>query len=209
MENALIDSLGDVYDQVQSPGDQLQMLVKMLQPIAHKCIGMGPGNHSRRTMKKVNLDPDMLLAQLLGIPDKYLGITLAGVIKIGPRTIWRIVAHHTTGGGRSDSGKLAALLRLAETWPCENLYIGAHTHAGISDEQKRKAISVNKGTVGVRWYQRFFTGSGAALDYDGSYAEVAMMPPAVDLQVKLTLHRDTHNGGGVYTKHLDRKVIYL
>lgn len=191
MENALLHSLGDVYNQKIPPGSQLMDVVQILSPITDKCLAMVSGNHSYRTEKQAGLDPDQVLAALLGIEDRYFGISVLGRIRIGRHTNWRIVAHHTTGGGRTKGGKINALGRMAEIWPMCDLYIGAHTHFDQYFSDRIIYLELSH-SVTPRYLTRHFTGAGSTLDYENSYAHRKMMPPASMGQVVLTLGERIH-----------------
>lgn len=215
MENALINSLGDVYRQEIPPGSQLDDLCEILRPIAPLCLGMIEGNHGYRTAKQTDISPDRILAALLGIEDKFFGISIQGRIAIhhkGGSTNWTLAVHHTAGGGRTRGGKINALSRMADIWPMMDLYIGAHTHFDCYFSDRVKLIETQSGRVSVKFQTRHFTGASSTLDYDGSYAERKLMPPASLGQVILTLHRREHRhkiGPDAMTQALDREVVRI
>jgi hypothetical protein len=197
--------------------------VDLLAPIADKCLGVASGNHSARTKKIVGIDPDQLIVDLLAgrkkaadIPnfkDKYFGYSIQGVIKIGSGQ-YRIMAHHTTGGGTTPGGKLNALIKLRNVVSNAHIYIGAHTHADIATTEPVFEISNAKRGCVINKYDQHFTGSGSTLDYAKSYAHGKGYKPAATCQVVLHLgdriHTQTKRPGlGEFTLPYNREVIRL
>ena len=202
IENALRQSLGDIYAQEISPDEQVDSIVERLSPIKHLCIGMVSGNHGQRSMKQAGLDPDRHIARLLDVP--YRQYTLHARIKLSDsnNTVWSVIAHHTTGGGRTSGAKLTALKRLAELCPTADLYIGGHSHSDLSASDRYQDFPGNQGGE-ICYRIRRFSGCGSLLDYGGSYAEAKMFPPASQCQV---VH---HLGGKVgrnKIREYDRRV---
>ena len=179
-ENSLKTSVGDVYTQKYSPQKQLQGVCEILEPIAGHCLGMVAGNHGARTVRAAGIDIDNAIAANLGI--KYYTFTVAGRIQIGD-TNWRVMGHHTSGGGRTAGGKMNALVRMSEVWPAMNLYLGAHTHASLSYTDTIRRVSIHRSKAFETELIRNYSGCGSALRYAHSYAEAKMYAPASLCQV--------------------------
>lgn len=217
MENALISSVGDVYQQLMSPQDQADEVIEMLRPIAGRCIGMVSGNHGRRTWKITGMDPDMVIAHQAGI--QYRPYTLYALIRLstsGVTTHWRIMAHHTVGGGRTSGGKLNALCRMSEVSPACDLYLGGHSHSPASDEDRIITMEVpagaGRGRPVMRYLHRRFSSCGSTLDYAGSYGEARLMRPAMMCQVVHFLgakrrHKRDASLPDAYFKPYGRRVV--
>lgn len=208
-ENALATSLGDVYTQTKSPMKQIDSNVERLKPICEYCLGMCGGNHGFRSVKATGLDPDQIIAAQLRVA--YRPLTMYIAVYVG-KTVWRIMAHHTTGGGRTMGGKLNALCRLAEVAPTMDLFIGGHSHANLytttSYQDFETGNNMPNGRDVVK-LSRHFSGCGSLLEYDGSYAEAKMLAPAAQCQVVHFLGPRVHRakvGMSKFTKAFDRRV---
>ena len=197
-ENAIRGSLGAIFEQRVAPKQQLDDLCELLEPIKDQCIGMVSGNHGQRSIKETGLDHDELLCQLLGVP--YFGATLFAMLHIGglTPTTWRVMAHHTVGGGRLIGAKLNAIKRLSDMAPGQDLYIGGHGHADVAGSDRVKVTGADGEQT---WYRRQFSACGSLLDYEDSYAELKLYPPANCCQVVHMLGQDSINGKE-YTRHV-------
>ena len=202
-ENAIIGSVGAVFEQILPPKAQVKEVVRMLTPIRDQIIGAVGGNHGARSEKVTGLNPDELICWELGIP--YFGATAAGRIRVGRNTDWRIVAHHGAGGGALLGSKLNVISeKLAKIVPIADLYIAGHTHADVSGSDSRPMISIGSGKVSISRQRRHFSGTGSLLDYDDSYAERFLLPPASKVQVMHHLGTRKHTARTGAKQHLKR-----
>jgi hypothetical protein len=103
------------------------------------------------------------------------------------------VAHHGVGGGGLLGSKLNVIAeKMTKVVPIADLYIAGHTHADVAGSDSRPTISIKTGRVKIIRQRRHFSGTGALLDYDGSYAEHMLLPPASKVQVLHYLGRREH-----------------
>ena len=192
-----------------TPKQQIDAVTQILEPVKEQIIGAVGGNHSARTVRAVGIDPDELLCVNLGC--QYFGHTMAGRIQVGAAH-WKVMAHHGAGGGMLLGSKLNVVKKLAEIMPMMDLYLAGHTHADVSGTDKRRDVSINRGSVSISNHRRHFSGTGSLLDYDGSYAEAKLLPPACPAQVKHHLgdriqrHED---GPDRYEKPYLREPVYF
>jgi hypothetical protein len=190
-ENAIVGSVGAVFEQSLSPRAQVKEVVRILSPIKDRIIGAVGGNHGARTQKVAGINPDEIICWELGVP--YLGSTAVGRIKVGPDTDWRIMAHHGAGGGALLGSKLNVIAeKMTKIVPIADLYLAGHTHADVAGSDNRPTIGLGSGRVQIVRQRRHFSGTGALLDYDGSYAENMLLPPASKVQVMHHLGRNLH-----------------
>ena len=192
VENSLIGTLGDVYEQTEPPRKQVEMVSALLKPIANKCWGFISGNHGYRTQKIASINPDQVIAHQAGLGDKWAGISFCAVIRVNQR-VFKLFAHHTTGGGRTKGGKINALSRMAEIMPLCDIYVGAHDHSEMFCADRVFEINTNGKPAITPFIRRFFR-SGSLLDYSGSYAERKMSPPAQMGQLVITLYGALRRG---------------
>lgn len=65
------DSLTNVYLETMPPHAQVELASELLSPIADKILGCVGGNHERRAVKAVDLDPMYQVIVLVGKPEMY------------------------------------------------------------------------------------------------------------------------------------------
>ena len=135
MDCALKSSLGDVYSNL-SPMEELKAMTDLLEPIAHKVIGIVGGNHEARHYRTNGVDMTRLMARQLGIEDKYSPDTAVIFLRFGRHDghtnhhrpiLYTIYLTHGSGGGRKEAGKIQRLADYANIIDCD-CYICGHTH---------------------------------------------------------------------------------
>jgi hypothetical protein len=179
-ENATRGSVGAVFEQRLTPQEQVKRVIELLTPIKDYIIGGVSGNHGYRTVKECGIDPDEIISWELGVP--HFGYTAQGRINVGGETNWKIVAHHGAGGGVLQGSKLNMIKKLAAIYPMADLYMAGHTHSDVAGSDRVIDISMNRG-IHLVYKTRHFSGTGSLLDYDRSYAEQKLYPPASLAQV--------------------------
>ena len=207
LEMSLKGSVGDVYDQQLSPLEQIDRVVKILQPIAPNILHSVMGNHEYRPVKEVGIDPSLLIARELGIG--YSPNQAVGRIQVG-EAHWKVGLTHGAGGGMLIGSKLNTATKLSKVYPNLDLYVSGHTHTDVAASDTVKDISLNKGKVTEVALVRRFSGCGSLLSYEDSYAEAKLMPPASKAQVVHFLgDRVRSNKGGVASQHKEyRREVY-
>ena len=61
----------NVYLETMSPSEQVQLAVELLEPVKDKILGAVGGNHERRSLRAVDLDPLFIVFCRLGIESVY------------------------------------------------------------------------------------------------------------------------------------------
>lgn len=145
IENAIIESKGDIYDQTMSPNEQLNYVIEKLKPIAHLVDGVTEGNHDFRTKKATSIDVVQRLVRELDIDEsKYLGAH--GAVGFAWNTMfYSIEMHHGVGGGSTLAAVENAMKKL---WKSDSdvMYCG-HWHKEFIKPIKRFRIDTYKKTV--------------------------------------------------------------
>jgi hypothetical protein len=180
MENATLGSVGAVYEQTMTPQEQLRGMVDLLDPIKDYILGGVSGNHGARTVRAAGIDPDAIISFELGVP--HFGYTGVGRVQVGGAH-WYIVAHHGAGGGILQGSKLNMVRKLANIYPMADLYMAGHAHTDVSGSDRVFRIVNHHNKVSLAQHTRHFSGTGSLLDYQGSYAEAKLFPPAGLAQV--------------------------
>ena len=181
VENALVGSVGDIYEQTYSPREQLKRVVKILEPIKHKILFVIDGNHEHRTTRVSSLKPSEDMAALLGVP--YGGFSCYARFKVDAKYgVFTAYFHHNSGGGYTKGGKVNRSVKLREITPTADATFSGHMHTTARTpcewyEARAKGIQKCLG------YDYII---GSALEYDESYAEAKGKPPASTEFIKVT-----------------------
>jgi len=168
---ALQNSKSDVYSS-QNVQNELKSLEMELEDISDKCLGLVSSNHHKRFERAVGMDLDDLVSKRLGIP--YLG--KVGLINITcGRCSYFVGLHHGVGGGRTEGAKANGAKRLDEVLPGCDCYMLGHTHAFRHFVLTHNYIDRKRNNlVGILSH---YVVTGHYLQWEGSYAQDAMLPP--------------------------------
>jgi len=135
IDNAIAESLGDVYSQTTNPHGALQVISNFLEQYKARILGVVGGNHERRTWRKVGVDPISLLCSQLQIP--YADDLM--IIDIGikgqttyrgskKRTHYAIACHHGASGGRFPEKSMRQHRYFQGMISNVDIFITGHTH---------------------------------------------------------------------------------
>ena len=182
MDNATKTSIGDTYTQVFNPMAQLERAVELFSPIKDKIFCITHGNHENRTYKKEGINLSRLIADQLGLADKYTPTSATLFIRFGPGSS---IAHHRkvcytgyilhgSGGGRKEGAKAIRLADMASIIDCD-FYIHSHTHLPMVMKQAFHRID-NKNSA-VALVDKLFVNTAANLNY-GGYGEAGEFKPS-------------------------------
>lgn len=69
--NAIRDSISDIYSEQLFPQQQLDLGIELFKPIANKILGVVGGNHEKRTQRQTGIDMTAVFCELLGIGERY------------------------------------------------------------------------------------------------------------------------------------------
>ena len=191
IDNATKTSVGDVYAQKLNPMEQLARAVELFSPIADKCLCLSHGNHEDRTRRNDGINISALLAQQLGIAERYTSTSALLFVRLGEesagkketngsgyirRICYSIYALHGSGSsnGRREGGKINKLSDMAAIVDAD-VYIHSHTHLPIIMKQAFYRTDVRNSTVGIA--EKLFVNTASNLDYDGSYGEYGAYKP--------------------------------
>ena len=192
IDNATKTSVGDnIYSQKLNPMQQLAKAVELFSPIADKCLCITHGNHEDRTMKNDGICISALLAQQLGLHERYTSTSALLFVRFGEesakkketngsgnirRICYSIYALHGSGSGsgRREGGKINKLADMAAIIDAD-VYVHGHQHLPIIMKQAFYRTDVRNSTVGIT--DRLFVNTASNLDYDGSYGEYGAYKP--------------------------------
>jgi hypothetical protein len=154
-------------DQKITPGKQVRGIIRVLKPIASQCLGLVAGNHELRTLKTAGLEPTALIAEGLGVTERYLGHGGLFLLRVGPHT-YAVSMHH--GSRYSGTNPFAEHERRLRIRPSADLYVLGHTHfLGAVENVKLELDSTTFTECAAPF---FFLRTGSYLKYP-PYADMA------------------------------------
>lgn len=144
VNNGIKDSLTNVYEEIMPPHAQIEKAVELLTPVADKILGCVGGNHERRSVKEVDLDPLYQVMCLLRKPELYR-----------PNMAFVRVNMRNFGSSTHDSfalmlvhGKTENKKRwLAQSVDGVDAIISGHTHNGIVEKPARLVFTTRNNVM--------------------------------------------------------------
>lgn len=188
MDNATKTSIGDTYTQVFSPMEQLERAVELFSPIKDKILCITHGNHENRTYRKEGINLSRLIADQLGLSERYTPTSAVLFIRVGEESRGRKEASgsgksrpigytlyvlHGSGGGRKEGAKAIRLADMASIIDTD-IYIHSHTHLPMIMKQAFHRIDTHNYAVAL--VTKLFVNTASNLDY-GGYGEAAEFKP--------------------------------
>lgn len=189
MDNATKTSIGDTYTQVFNPMEQLAKAVELFEPIKDKILCITHGNHENRTYKKEGINLSRLIADQLGLTDKYTPTSAVLFIRVGEsakglkeskgsgklrQICYTMYVLHGSGGGRKEGAKVIRLADMASIIDTD-IYIHSHTHLPIIMKQAYHRIDERNNAVAI--VDKLFVNTAANLNY-GGYGEAQEYKPS-------------------------------
>ena len=189
IDNATKTSIGDTYTQVFNPMEQLKKAVEIFAPIRDKCLCITHGNHENRSYKSEGINLSYLLANQLGLADRYTSTSAVLFIRVGEQArgwkesngsgkirkiCYTLYVLHGSGGGRKEGGKANRLAEMASIIDTD-IYIHSHTHLPMVMKQAFHRIDERNSAVAL--VDKLFVNTAANLNY-GGYGEAGEFKPS-------------------------------
>ncbi len=186
MDTAIASSVGDTYGANLSPMEQLKQCVNLFEPLAKagKILCILHGNHENRIYKSDGIDITALMADQLGLRDKYSPTTALLFIRFGKhraadkqhgrKVAYTVYVTHGSGGGRKEGGKINRLADLAQIVDAD-IYICGHTHLPAIFRCGYYRTSMANSSI--QMVSKLFVNTAAALNY-GGYGDVQAFKPS-------------------------------
>lgn len=189
IDNATKTSIGDTYTQVFNPMEQLSRAVTLFAPIKDKILCITHGNHENRTYKNEGINLSRLIADQLGLSERYSPTSAVLFIRVGENSSGRtetngsgkkrqicytIYVLHGSGGGRKEGSKANRLAEMASIIDTD-IYIHSHTHLPMIMKQGYHRIDDRNNTVAL--VTKLFVNTAANLNY-GGYGEAQEFKPS-------------------------------
>ena len=190
LDNATKTSIGDTYTQVFNPMEQLAKAVELFSPIASKCLCITHGNHENRTYKNEGINLSRLMAEQLGLGDKYTPTSAVLFIRVGEDSSGKketngsgkyrqicytmYVLHGSGSGGRKEGSKANRLAEMSSIIDCD-IYLHGHTHLPLVMKQGFHRIDPRNSTVSN--VTKLYVNTASNLNY-GGYGEAQEFKPS-------------------------------
>lgn len=178
LELATRESVGNVYEQVLPPEEQIFEACDLLYPIRDRILGITEGNHEGRVARAVGLHPGRWLALTLEVP-YFPG--RQGVLKVrlgrgenGKPISYLIAFAHGQSAARTPGGKLTAAWRMRDVVANADVYICGHSHGRAVDVGVRLVVDPHNNLV--REEKFYVVLAGSFLGYAGYAREKAWAP---------------------------------
>jgi predicted phosphodiesterase len=189
IDNALIDSVSNVYEQTTSPEKALAQFIQLLDLCKERALGIVGGNHEERTKRRVGIDLLRLIAEERRIPYSdilVLDVAVGEKAKRGSRRRiqYTLVCGHGYSGARTVGGKITANGRIINVVTNGDIYLTAHTHQpSVVKGARFEADTRNKKLLQREF---FLVTVPSWLGYE-HYAAQRFMPPSAGGYVEIQL----------------------
>lgn len=188
IDNAIIGGKSDVYTQQMTPTEQVEVAVKLLEPVKDKILCSVQGNHEARSYKTVGVDlSKLIMIELFGVQraeELYTDKTMLLFVEFGRnygrdnrKTIYSLYITHGFGGGSTVGSKANRLEKMSNLANAD-VFIHSHTHLPLVFKQAVSNIDYRNKKLNTK--VALFVNTNAFLS-GGSYAEVWLLKtPSID-----------------------------
>ncbi len=197
INNALKNSVSDIYEETMNPESQIELLVELFTPLKDRIIGVCGGNHEVRTYKATGVSILKNFCYRLGLIDVYTNVSNLTFLSFGKSRGRDNVKHnfviynsHGSGGGKLIGSKANRVHNLANIVPNADLYIHSHTHAPITF--KDSYVQADSRNKGMSIQNRLYVNTNAYEGF-GGYGEVIGLAPSNHDMIKIKLSYDKRN----------------
>jgi len=174
IENALRDSVGGaIYEAKKMPNTQINEMIDILRPIAHKILWAIPGNHEDRTRKLAGFDPLEVICKVLDIP--FFNDSINATVWWGEHQ-WEFYAKHGNTNSATKGGKLNAAKKPQDQMEYIHFYIMGHVHDAMTNKIDKHVRNFK--TFELEQKPQYIIICGSFHGYWGTYASKAGMSPS-------------------------------
>lgn len=199
IECSIKSSIGAGWaEQTMPPGEQIDMVVKLLEPLKQNIIGLIDGNHEYRAFKMTGINPSQIIAQRLGVP--YCGNEFFGDITRRNKNdgcSYTLYACHSETGNKTEGLEQAWITR---EWSFINADIKAKSHAHGVSFQPVVTYTMVPQNSGISKRVCYQVGTGSYIERLNSYASRKPMAPKLmgTVALELTMSKDKRGVRPVY-----------
>lgn len=171
-----------MYEQEIRPRSQVEDMLEILSPIAHKILWALPGNHEDRSRVR-DYDPLEYLCKMLDIPYSYEPV-FSDVLWKGQ--VFSFHTQHGKAGGQTKGGKMNAAARPQEMQEFVMFTIMAHVHDG--DVSRTTRICRDRRNFRLVFKKQYIIICPAFYGYFNSYASKAGYKPGSYGSINMDLY---------------------
>ncbi len=184
LDTATASSVSDTYSAKMNPNEQLAFCAKLFEPIKEKILYIVPGNHESRIWKSDGVSVTEILADKLGLIDRYSPTTVLAYIRLGRsvedgqhgrKVQYAIYQTHGSGGGGKKEGSKVNKMADYSSIVDADIYISSHVHLPAAFRDGYFRTSAANSTAKI--VDKLFVSTAAALKY-GGYGDTAGFKPA-------------------------------
>ena len=189
--NAIRNSVSNVYDEVIRPREQKRLMVEMLEPLRDKILCAVPGNHEARSSKEVDDDVMYDIMAKLDLEDLYreniafLKIQIGNLTSNGTRNpTYTFAITHGSGGGMLTGGAVNRGERFGYSIDGVDALVLGHTHKPFVSHPGKIKVDTNNNKVSVKPFHVITCSSWL---FYGNYACRKMLLPSSHIPQKILL----------------------
>ena len=189
--NAIKNSISNVYEETLRPRDQKRLMVEMLTPLRDRILCAVPGNHEYRSSKEVDDDIVYDIMCKLDLEDLYreniafLKIQIGNIEGSGQRNpTYTFVIGHGAGGGVLTGGVVNRAERFGYAIDGADALIVGHSHKPFLSHPGKLKIDTQNNKVSVK---PFHVVSCSSWLQFGGYACRKMLLPTSHVSQKILL----------------------
>lgn len=189
--NAIRNSVSNVYDEILRPREQKRLMVEMLEPLRDRILCAVPGNHEARSSKEVDDDVMYDIMAKLDLEDLYreniafLKIQIGNLTSNGTRNpTYTFAITHGSGGGILTGGAVNRAERFGMAIDGVDGIITGHTHKPFVSHPGKIKVDTNNNKVSVKPFHVVTCSSW--LEYSG-YPVRKMLLPSSHIPQKILL----------------------
>ena len=191
MNNALKNSVSNVYAETMRPRAQKDWLIEQLGPLRDRILCITPGNHEDRSVKEADDNPLYDVACKLDLEDFYRESACFLVMRFGEKKgngllnpTYTICATHGAGGGFLTGAAVNRNERFAYAMDGLDLLVVAHSHKPWVTQPGKVVIDPYNLRVSIKPFKVVV--ASAWQEY-GGYALKKQMLPAVHAEQEIVL----------------------
>jgi len=202
LNNAIVGSVSNSYNEEMPPKEQLKWARTELMPIKHKILGIVSGNHEYRSKKNTDTHLTEDLAEYLGIVNLFSEDELALKITFGKNGVsanpqmYTLYMTHGAGGGKKPGSGLNNAESLAMSVENADVYIVGHGHKRIAYKNAPRRIDAIHEKI--QQIEKLFVMSSHWSSYFSGYAVRKMLTPSAGGSVPIKLY--------AYKKHAEATI---
>jgi hypothetical protein len=191
-ENSLRASPGAaIFQQSCPPSMQRDWVKEYYRPIRERMVAVVASNHSDRSDREVDWNPDEALVAFLDCPYiRWEGVISITVGDSAKGQTYSIFTRHAFSNSAKPAQILNSMMAKSRSIQGCDIYLGAHTHQYL--HHIVPTLVPDPRHKRIRKVEQHFIISDAFIEHDGSYAEQHSYPYPTEGQVGIRLYKDSH-----------------